>query len=96
MSGAGTNWSPSSAEQRLLWWLDLIWLKCVVGGGGLVWELVIDKARNPLVLLVCGMLAMSTNAFQFLKRLLATARAEQADLEALLESERRSRDERSK
>jgi hypothetical protein len=86
MSEQEPNWRPSRAEQRLLWWLDLT-LKFAIGGGGLIWELAIDRGRNPLVLLVCGMLAMSTNAFQFLKQLILTARAEQQELDQMLEEE---------
>lgn len=87
-------WRPSRTEQRLLWYLDLL-LKFGVGGGGIVWELILDHARNPLVLLVCALLATSTNAFQFLKRLIIAARAdEQAFRQLLDEEDRLHEDER--
>lgn len=74
-------WKPSRPEQRLLWWLQML-LRFAVGGGGLVWELLVDRLRNPVALLVFGTLATSTDVFGFARQLIRQAREN-----ALLERE---------
>jgi len=88
MTDTGKGWTPSPREQRLLWWLQML-LRFVVGGGGIVWELLVDSGRNPLVLLTCAVLASSLDVFKFVKQVLQQARSERAELEAMLDEERR-------
>ncbi len=77
----GTNgWKPSRYEQRVLWWLQLL-MRYGVGGGGLVWETLIDRLRNPFALLVFGALATSMDVFKYVKELIRQAREESVGLE---------------
>jgi hypothetical protein len=81
-------WRPSRSEQRLLWYLDLL-LKFGVGGGGIVWEFTVDRLHNPLALVVCGLLASSLNVREYVKRLVAAARADEDEFKRLLAQEER-------
>jgi hypothetical protein len=89
---ATNGWKPSRREQHILWWLQLI-MRYGVGGGGLVWEALVDKLKNPYALLVFGALATALDVFSYLKALVKQAREETVGLEHELEREvRRQRD----
>ena len=78
-------WKPSRREQHLLWWLQLL-MRYVVGGGGLIWELTVDRLSDPVALLVFGALATSTDVFRFAKGLIAQAKADTLAMERSLDS----------
>lgn len=45
-------------------WLDLI-LKYVVGGGGCIYEALVDKLQHPTALVVFGGIAGLTNVLEY-------------------------------
>lgn len=52
----GNRWQPSRREQHLKWWAQQV-LCYVVGGGGLIYEVLVDHLRNPTALVVFGGIA---------------------------------------
>ncbi len=66
-------WKPSRGEQRALFYLQML-MRYVIGGGGLVWELTVDKLHNSIALLVFGALATSTDMIFFARTLIRQAR----------------------
>jgi hypothetical protein len=77
-------WTPSRREQRLVWYGQML-MRYVIGGGGLVWELVIDQLHNSVALLVFGALATSTDVFLFVRTLIKQARGDIPDFNAGVE-----------
>ena len=68
----------------MLWWLDVL-MKYVVGGGGLVWELLIDRLQNAVALIVFGALATSTDVIRYVRTLVEQAREEKLAVNDALE-----------
>lgn len=50
------QWRPSRTEQHLRWWAQQL-LCYVVGGGGLIYEVLVDHLKNPTALVVFGGIA---------------------------------------
>lgn len=72
---SGPSWQPSRREQRAEWYLRLT-MRYVVGGGGLIWEIAIDRLHNTLALLVFGALGTSTDVIQYGRSLIKQANQE--------------------
>lgn len=56
MTDPERSWSPPWQAQATEWWLKQI-MRFGIGGGGLVYEVLIDKLRNPTALVIFGGLA---------------------------------------
>lgn len=69
-------WEPSRREQHAEWYLRLF-MRYVIGGGGLVWEVAFDKLHNTLALIVFGALGTSTDVIRYGRSLVDQAKAEQ-------------------
>ena len=82
-------WRPGPNEQRALWYLQAI-LRYPIGGGGLVWEAVVDNFRDPIALLVFGAIASATDVFGFARDLIRTAQEEKQAVECAIQAERES------
>lgn len=92
MSGDGRDWGPSPRELRLLWYLRLI-TRYVVGVGGLVWAMLTNHLE-PVLLMILGAVATSTDVLVFARDLFLAAREESRAIERDVhrEVERLSRD----
>lgn len=64
-------------------------MRYVVGGGGIAWELLVDRGKNPLVLLIAAMLATSTDVLGIVRGLIAQAKMERKTLSELIDEEQR-------
>ena len=78
MNDERQTWVPSRWEQEFLWWLRVL-MRYGVGGGGLVWETVVDNFHNSLALLVFGALATSTDVLSYVRDLIKDARAQKRE-----------------
>jgi hypothetical protein len=56
-------------------------MRFVVGGGGLVWCLLVNRLEDPIALLVFGALATSTDVFGFARALIQQAREATLEIE---------------
>ena len=74
------RWRPSRAEQRILWYLQVL-MRYVIGGGGLIYELLIDRLHDQLALVVFGLLATSMDVFGYVAALVKQARQERLAVE---------------
>jgi hypothetical protein len=83
---ADPPWKPTRKELRLLWYLQAL-MRYGVGGGGLIWCLLINQLADPIALLVFGALATSTDVFGFARTLIKQAREETLELEQAAEQE---------
>jgi hypothetical protein len=88
---APKRYIPSPRALAAEWYLRLV--SRGVGVMGVVWELIFDKGRNPLTLLIAAMLATSTDVLGVVRGLIAQAKMEKRTLEDLLNEEQR-REER--
>lgn len=79
MNGNGRDWGPSPREQHLLWYLRLI-TRYVVGVGGLVWAMLTNHLE-PVLLMILGAVATSTDVLMFAKDLFSAAREESKAIE---------------
>lgn len=79
----GPAWRPPRQGLAAQWWLQLI-LKYLVGGGGLVWETVIDHLRNPTAFIVFGGIAGLTDVLGYAADVRAQAKR---DIERVHEQE---------
>jgi len=91
MSNEQQGWIPSQREQRVLWWLRLT-MRFVVGGGGIVWALLTDHL-DPVLVLVLGALATSTDVLSFARELVVTAREDMRVADEAALHDRRHADE---
>lgn len=90
MNGLPPEWRPSRREQRTEWYMRQF-MRYVIGGGGLVWEVAVDKLHNTLALVVFGALGTSTDVISFGRSLIKQAREEQGSRST--EEEQRSEKE---
>ncbi len=74
------SWTPSSREQRFVWYAQMT-MRYLVGGGGLVWEVTVDQLRTPLALVVFGALSSSADIFTFVRAVIKTAHGEREAFE---------------
>lgn len=70
----GNDWGPSPREQHLLWYLRLI-TRYIVGVGGLVWAMLTNHLE-PVLLMILGAVATSTDVLMFARDLIRTAKEE--------------------
>lgn len=75
MNGLPPMWQPSRREQRAEWYLRQF-TRYVIGGGGLIWEVAVDKLHNTLALLVFGALGTSTDVISYGRSLIRQAKEE--------------------
>lgn len=69
---ANGGWGPGPRELHLLWYLRLT-TRYVVGVGGLVWAMVSDHLE-PVLLIILGAVATSTDVLMFARDLISAAK----------------------
>lgn len=85
-------WKPSRREQHLLWWLQMA-MRFGVGGGGLVWCLVVNRLSDPVSVIVFGALATSTDVISFARALIRQARQDTMVMDEAINQEEARRDD---
>lgn len=51
-----SSWRPSNRQLTAQWWARFF-LRYLIGGGGLIWEILVDRLTHPEALVVFGGLA---------------------------------------
>lgn len=83
--GDGQGWRPSRRKQAFDWYLTRAMR--VLGGTGFAWELVVDKGRNPLTMLLSVQLAATKDIVTVIRGLVAQARMEKQTLDQMTRDE---------
>ena len=71
-------WIPSHRDQEILWWLRVA-MRYGIGGGGIVWETVVDNLHNTVAFLVFGTLASATDVLSFVRALVRDAQEQKLE-----------------
>lgn len=71
-------WKPSDTQEGLQWWARFT-LRYLIGGGGLVWCVAVDKLKNPTALVIFGGIAGIPDVLGY--RAAVKAQAEEAQRE---------------
>lgn len=81
MSTPKRSSKPASRRQQAVDYYLRSFMRYVVGGGGLIWEVLIDKLHNSLAIIVFGALATSTDMVTLIKDLVVQAKTEKEAFE---------------
>jgi hypothetical protein len=87
-----TSWRPSRREERAIWWLRQA-TRYGLGGGGLIYEVTVDRLHNELALLAFFLLAMGGDVTRIARGLLTEVREEQRRERETLEQLRQDQEE---
>jgi hypothetical protein len=85
------RWYPSRRQLAFDWYMTR--LVRLLGMAGFIWELAIDKGRNPLILLLSVQLAATLDILQVIRGLIAQARQDRTTLERLVKEQGESEEQ---